>query len=93
MTHGNKSSNANICGLGNDDTCRRRASAVWPRDRVQNELSLVRGSMIRLYGADNPDALAALRECEEDPAWFHMMLKASESGIIAAPELADLRRR
>jgi phage terminase large subunit len=118
------------------------ASAVWPRDRVQNELSLVRGSMIRLYGADNPDALRGpyldgvvldefadmkpevwyevvrpmladrqgwatfigtpkgknefwrlYESAKKDPAWFHMMLKASESGIIAAPELADLRRR
>ena len=26
---------------------------------------------------------------KRDPAWFHMMLKASESGIIAPAELAD----
>src|SRR5246127_5363101 len=29
---------------------------------------------------------------KRDPAWFHMMLKASESGIISPAELADLRR-
>jgi phage terminase large subunit len=28
----------------------------------------------------------------KDEAWFHMILKASESGIIAPSELADLRR-
>jgi len=29
---------------------------------------------------------------KRDPAWFHMMLKASESGIIQPSELADLQR-
>jgi phage terminase large subunit len=29
---------------------------------------------------------------KRDPAWFHMMLKASESGIISPAELPDLRR-
>ena len=29
---------------------------------------------------------------KRDPTWFHMMLKASESGIISAAELADLQR-
>ena len=31
-------------------------------------------------------------DAKKDPAWFHMMLKASESGIIAPGELTDLRR-
>jgi phage terminase large subunit len=97
--------------------------------------------MIRLYGADNPDALRGpyldgvvldefadmkpevwhevvrpmladrkgwatfigtpkgknefwkiYNDAKKDPAWFHMMLKASESGIIAPSELTDLRR-
>jgi hypothetical protein len=97
--------------------------------------------MIRLYGADNPDALRGpyldgvvldefadmkpevwhevvrpmladrrgwatfigtpkgkneffrlYESAKRDPAWFHMMLKASESGIISPAELADLRR-
>jgi hypothetical protein len=30
-------------------------------------------------------------DAKKDPAWFHMMLKASESGIIAPSELTDLR--
>jgi phage terminase large subunit len=96
--------------------------------------------MIRLYGADNPDALRGpyldgvvldefadmkpevwhevvrpmladrrgwatfigtpkgkneffrlYENAKKDPAWFHMMLKASDSGIIAPDELADLR--
>ena len=97
--------------------------------------------MIRLYGADNPDALRGpyldgvvldefadmkpevwhevvrpmladrrgwatfigtpkgkneflrlYQNALKDEAWFHMILKASESGIIAPSELADLRR-
>jgi phage terminase large subunit len=97
--------------------------------------------MIRLYGADNPDALRGpyldgvvldefadmkpevwhevvrpmladrrgwatfigtpkgkneffrlYQSAKRDPAWFHMMLKASESGIISSAELADLQR-
>jgi hypothetical protein len=97
--------------------------------------------MVRLYGADNPDALRGpyldgvvldefadmkpevwhevvrpmladrrgwatfigtpkgkneffrlYESAKRDPAWFHMMLKASESGIISPAELADLRR-
>jgi phage terminase large subunit len=97
--------------------------------------------MIRLYGADNPDALRGpyldgvvldefadmkpevwhevvrpmltdrrgwatfigtpkgkneffrlYESAKRDPTWFHMMLKASESGIISSSELADLQR-
>jgi phage terminase large subunit len=40
-----------------------------------------RNEFWRLYG-----------NAKQDPAWFHMMLKASESGIIAPSELADLQR-
>ena len=97
--------------------------------------------MIRLYGADNPDALRGpyldgvvldefadmkpevwhevvrpmladrrgwatfigtpkgkneffrlYQNALKDEAWFHMILKASESGIISPTELADLQR-
>jgi hypothetical protein len=103
-------------------------------------LDLPKGGRVRLYGADNPDALrgiyldevvldeyaqmrdglwsevirpaladrrggatfigtpmgrngfAALWErAKEDPAWFTLMLKASESGILPAEELAAAR--
>ncbi len=104
-------------------------------------LELPKGARVRLYGADNPDALrgiyldevvldeyaqmrpqvwsevirpaladrqggatfigtpmgrnafAALWErAKDDPAWFTLMLKASESGLIPAEELAAARR-
>lgn len=104
-------------------------------------INLVNGSMLRLYGADNPDALrgpyldgvvldefADMRpevwysvvrpmladrhgwavfigtpkgkneffklynNAKRDTAWFSMLLKASESGIISAEELAELHR-
>jgi phage terminase large subunit len=32
------------------------------------------------------------QEAQKDPNWFHMILKASESGIISAAELTDLQR-
>jgi len=123
---------------------RRYAEPLLAKPPNESELrvDLINGSMIRLYGADNPDALRGpyldgvvldefadmkpevwnevvrpmladrqgwatfigtpkgknefwrlYESAKKDPAWFHMMLKASESGIIAAPELADLRRR
>jgi hypothetical protein len=101
----------------------------------------VTGAMLRIYGADNPDALRGpyldgvvldefadmrpevwfevlrpmladrrgwavfigtpkgknafhkiYKDALKDPAWFHMLLRASESGIIPAAELAALRR-
>ena len=104
-------------------------------------LELPNGGRVRLYGADNPDALrgiyldevvldeyAQMREglwsevirpaladregnatfigtpmgrnafaslwarAESDPAWFSLMLKASESGILPAAELAAARQ-
>ena len=112
-----------------------------PPNKSDLRVDLVNGSMIRLYGADNPDALRGpyldgvvldefadmkpevwyevvrpmladrkgwatfigtpkgknefwkiYNDAKKDPAWFHMMLKASESGIIAPSELADLQR-
>lgn len=104
-------------------------------------IDLVTGGMIRLYGADNPDALRGpyfdgvvfdefgdmfpdvwfeivrpmladrhgwatfigtvkgvnafwelFEKAQADPAtWFAMMLKASETGILPAAELADMR--
>lgn len=32
------------------------------------------------------------RQAESDPQWYHLTLKASESGIISAAELSDLRK-
>jgi len=32
------------------------------------------------------------QHAKDDPAWFSMMLKASESGLVVAEELADARR-
>jgi hypothetical protein len=112
-----------------------------PPNESELRVDLVNGSMIRLYGADNPDALRGpyldgvvldefadmkpevwyevvrpmladrkgwatfigtpkgknefwkiYNDAKKDPAWFHMMLKASESGISAPSELTDLRR-
>jgi phage terminase large subunit len=122
---------------------RRYAEPLLAKPPNESELrvDLVNGSMIRLYGADNPDALRGpyldgvvldefadmkpevwhevvrpmladrrgwatfigtpkgkneffrlYESAKRDPAWFHMMLKASESGIISPAELADLRR-
>jgi phage terminase large subunit len=121
---------------------RRYAEPLLAKPPNESELrvDLVNGSMIRLYGADNPDALRGpywdgvvldefadmkpevwhevvrpmladrhgwatfigtpkskneffrlYENAKKDPTWFHMMLKASESGIISASELADLR--
>jgi phage terminase large subunit len=112
-----------------------------PPNESELRVDLVNGSMIRLYGADNPDALRGsyldgvvldefadmkpevwhevvrpmladrrgwatfigtpkgknefyrlYQSALKDEAWFHMILKASESGIIAPAELADLQR-
>jgi phage terminase large subunit len=122
---------------------RRYAEPLLAKPPNESELrvDLVNGSMVRLYGADNPDALRGpyldgvvldefadmkpevwhevvrpmladrrgwatfigtpkgkneffrlYESAKRDPAWFHMMLKASESGIISPAELADLRR-
>jgi phage terminase large subunit len=122
---------------------RRYAEPLLAKPPNESELrvDLVNGSMIRLYGADNPDALRGpyldgvvldefadmkpevwhevvrpmladrrgwatfigtpkgkneffrlYENAKKDPAWFHIMLKASDSGIIAPDELADLRR-
>ena len=103
-----------------------------PPNKSDLQVDLVNGSIIRLYGADNPDALRGpyldgvvldefadmkpevwhevvrpmladrkgwatfigtpkgknefwrlYENAKRDQAWFHMMLKASESGIIA----------
>ena len=121
---------------------RRYAEPLLAKPPNESELrvDLVNGSMVRLYGADNPDALRGpyldgvvldefadmkpevwhevvrpmladrrgwatfigtpkgkneffrlYESAKKDPAWFHMMLKASDSGIIAPDELADLR--
>ena len=118
-------------------------SHCWRSRRMNSQLriDLVNGSMIRLYGADNPDALRGpyldgvvldefadmkpevwyevvrpmladrhgwgtfigtpkgknevprlTENAKKDPQWFHMILKASESGIIQPTELADLRK-
>jgi hypothetical protein len=32
------------------------------------------------------------QEAQKDPNWFHLILKASESGIISAAGLTDLQR-
>jgi phage terminase large subunit len=122
---------------------RRYAEPLLAKPPNESELrvDLVNGSMIRLYGADNPDALRGpyldgvvldefadmkpevwhevvrpmladrwgwatfigtpkgkneffklYQNALKDEAWFHMILKASDSGIIAPTELADLRR-
>jgi phage terminase large subunit len=122
---------------------RRYAEPLLAKPPNESELrvDLVNGSMIRLYGADNPDALRGpyldgvvldefadmkpevwhevvrpmladrrgwatfigtpkgkneffrlCQEAQKDPNWFHMILKASESGIISAAELTDLQR-
>jgi hypothetical protein len=122
---------------------RRYAEPLLAKPPNESELrvDLVNGSMVRLYGADNPDALRGpyldgvvldefadmkpevwhevvrpmladrrgwatfigtpkgkneffrlYESAKRDPAWFHMMLRASESGIISPAELADLRR-
>jgi phage terminase large subunit len=122
---------------------RRYAEPLLGKPPNESELrvDLVNGSMIRLYGADNPDALRGpyldgvvldefadmkpevwhevvrpmladrrgwatfigtpkgkneffllYQNAQKDEAWFHMILKASASGIIAPTELADLRR-
>jgi phage terminase large subunit len=122
---------------------RRYAEPLLAKPPNETELraDLVNGSMIRLYGADNPDALRGpyldgvvldefadmkpevwhevvrpmladrkgwatfigtpkgknefwkiYNDAEKDPAWFHMILRASESRIIAPSELTDLRR-
>jgi hypothetical protein len=111
-----------------------------PPDESELRVDLINGSMIRLYGADNPDALRGpyldgvvldefadmkpevwnevvrpmladrqgwatfigtpkgknefwrlYQSAKKDPSWFHMMLKALDSGIISQAELADLR--
>jgi hypothetical protein len=113
---------------------RRYAEPLLAKPPNESDLrvDLVNGSMIRLYGADNPDALRGpyldgvvldefadmkpevwhevvrpmladrkgwatfigtpkgknefwrlYENAKRDQAWFHMMLKASESGIIA----------
>ena len=122
---------------------RRYAEPLLAKPPNESELrvDLVNGSMIRLYGADNPDALRGpyldgvvldefadmkpevwhevvrpmladrrgwatfigtpkgknefyklYQNALKDEAWFHMILKASGSSIIAPAELADLRR-
>src|SRR6476659_5412365 len=122
---------------------RRYAEPLLAKPPNESELrvDLVNGSMIRLYGADNPDALRGpyldgvvldefadmkpevwhevvrpmladrrgwatfigtpkgknefhrlYQNALKDEMWFHMILKASESGIIAPTEMADLRR-
>ena len=122
---------------------RRYAEPLLAKPPNESDLrvDLVNGSMIRLYGADNPDALRGpyldgvvldefadmkpevwhevvrpmladrkgwatfigtpkgknefwrlYENAKRDQAWFHMMLKASESGIIPETELADLRK-
>jgi phage terminase large subunit len=122
---------------------RRYAEPLLAKPPNESDLrvDLVNGSMIRLYGADNPDALRGpyldgvvldefadmkpevwhevvrpmladrkgwatfigtpkgknefwrlYENAKRDQAWFHMMLKASESGFIAETELADLRK-
>jgi phage terminase large subunit len=38
------------------------------------------------------DAQGQKQEAQKDPNWFHMILKASESGMISAAELTDLQR-
>ena len=113
-------------------------------DIRQSELAvnLPTGGQVRLYGADNPDALRGMYldgvvmdevadmrpqlwgevirpalsdrngwavfigtprgrnhfwrmwdESASDPAWFRMMLKASESGIVPESELAEARKQ
>jgi phage terminase large subunit len=122
---------------------RRYAEPLLAKPPNESELrvDLVNGSMVRLYGADNPDALRGpyldgvvldefadmkpevwhevvrpmladrrgwatfigtpkgknelfrlYESAKRDPAWFRMMLRASDSGIISPAELADLRR-
>jgi phage terminase large subunit len=122
---------------------RRYADPLLAKPPNESELrvDLVNGSMIRLYGADNPDALRGpyldgvvldefadmkpevwhevvrpmladrrgwatfigtpkgknefwrlYENAKNDPEWFHMILRASESGILAAEELAALRK-
>jgi len=112
-----------------------------PPNESELRVDLVNGSMIRLYGADNPDALRGpyldgvvldefadmkpevwhevvrpmladrrgwatfigtpkgknefwrlYENAKGDPEWFHMILRASESGILVAEELAALRK-
>ena len=112
-----------------------------PPNETELRIDLVNGSMIRLYGADNPDALRGpyldgvvmdefadmkpvvwyevirpmladrhgwatfigtpkgknefwrlYQNAQNNPEWFHMILKASESGIIPEAELSDLRK-
>jgi phage terminase large subunit len=113
------------------------------REVNESELrvDLPNGGRVRLYGADNPDALRGLYldacvldefadmrprflpevvrpalsdrrgsltligtpkghnefkdrwdDAQTDPEWFHMMLRASETGIVAADELASARK-
>ena len=122
---------------------RRYAEPLLAKPPNESELrvDLVNGAMIRLYGADNPDALRGpyldgvvldefadmkpevwyevvrpmladrqgwatfigtprgknefwrlYNEAKKNPDWFHMMLKANESGLISKDELVDLRK-
>jgi len=123
---------------------RRYSEPLWAKPPNESELrvDLVNGSMIRLYGADNPDALRGpyldgvvldefadmkpevwyevvrpmladrhgwatfigtpkgrnefwqlYQNAQNNPEWFHTMLKASESGILPAAELVIFARK
>jgi hypothetical protein len=116
---------------------------AWACEPYENELrvELVNGSSIRLYGADNPDALRGgyldgvvldefpqmkgevwgevvrpmladrqgwatfigtpkgknefyklYREALKDSAWFSLMLKASQSGILPVEEISAMQK-
>jgi phage terminase large subunit len=122
---------------------RQYSRPAWRCEPYENDLrvELLNGSSIRLYGADNPDALRGAyldgvvldefsqmkpevwnevvrpmladrkgwatfvatpkgkneffrlyQNALKDQNWFHMMLRASESGIMSPEELADLKR-
>lgn len=117
-------------------------NGIRAKDPMESELSvqLINGAVIRLYGADNPDALRGTyhdgvildeygdmpprlfgeviapaladrkgwvvfigtpkgnnhfcdvwENSKDDPRWYRKMLKASQSGIIDAEELAMLK--
>jgi phage terminase large subunit len=116
---------------------------MWKSQPYENELrvELLNGAAIRLYGADNPDALRGAyfdgvvldefsqmkpdvwstvvrpmladrqgwatfigtpkgkndfhrmyNEAQKSSDWFHMMLRASESGLLNADEMVSLAR-
>lgn len=126
------------------DYLKHYAGPILAKPPMESELAvdLLNGARVRLFGADNPDALRGIYldgvvldeygdmrpslwgevirplltdrqgwasfigtpkgknhfhtlalQARQSPDWFYQELKASETGIIAADELADARRQ